>query len=281
MTSAAAVWVAALLTFGQADSYWCPMHPNIRSASADRCPLCSMTLVRVPPPVFGHYRLDVTQMPRTARPGIRALRLDIRHPQTGDRVTALTETHERLLHLFIVRRDLSYYAHVHPEPSPGGFEVAVDLDPGAYVVIADFIPAGGAPQMIQRAIVTPGFTASPFAAPPLTPDTADKVAEGLRVSLSADARAGKPATLRFTVRDAATGAPVTDLEPYLGATGHLLVVNTDVTDAIHAHPEGATIGSGPDVVFAPVLPAAGMYKMWVQFQRRGAVVTVPFVVAVQ
>ena len=240
-----------------------------------------MTLVRVPPPVFGHYRLEVAPVPRTTRPGIRALRLDIRHPETGGRVTALTETHERLLHLFIVGRDLSYFAHVHPEPSQTGFEAAVDLDPGAYVVIADFVPAGGAPQMIQRAIVTPGFTASPFTVARPTPDMTDKVAEGLRVSLDASARAGKPAVLRFTVRDAAGGAPITDLEPYLGATGHLLVVNADVTDAIHAHPEGATIGGGPDVVFAPVLPVAGMYKMWVQFQRRGAVITVPFVVAAQ
>ena len=85
--------------------------------------------------------------------------------------------------------------------------------------------------------------------------------------------------VRFHVSDAATSLPVTDLEPYLGASGHLLIVNHDLTAAIHAHPEGAAT-SGPVVTFAPVFPAPGRYKVWVQFQRKGAVVTAAFVIDV-
>jgi hypothetical protein len=263
------------------DAFWCPMHPEVRSTAGDKCPICSMELVPIPPSTPGHYQLDVTQIPRVGGKGVSALQLEIRHPDSGENVTGFFETHERLLHLFIVRRDLSYFAHVHPQKAAGRFEVPVDLDPGAYVLIADFVPAAGAPQVVQRAIVTRGDAASPFLSPGLKPDAADKIVDGLRISLAADARVGRESVLRFTVRDAATGTPVSDLEAYLGAAGHLLAVNADVTEAIHAHPEGtgSAASRGPDVAFGLVLPAPGVYKLWVQFQRNGKVITAPFAVA--
>ena len=265
----------------RADAFWCPMHPDVRSPSVTRCPICSMDLVPIPAPAFGHYRLDVTQVPRPDGNGVRALTLTIRHPQTDAPVAGFTEIHERLLHLFVVRRDLTLFAHVHPERAGDGFEVPIDLPPGAYVLIADFVPSGGAPQLVQHAIVTQGYSGSPFERATVAADLAEKVVDGLRVGVRADGlRAGKETVLRFTIRDAASGAVVTDLEPYLGAAGHLLVVSADLTQAIHAHPEGvaATPVQDGDVVFAPVLPAPGPYKLWVQVQRQGKVVTVPFAV---
>jgi hypothetical protein len=94
-----------------------------------------------------------------------------------------------------------------------------------------------------------------------------------------DLRALRPSPLRFVVSDATSGAPVTDLEPYLGATGHLLIVDRELRAAIHGHPEGAP-SPGPTVDFDPVLPAPGRYKLWVQFQRKGRVLTIPFVIEV-
>ena len=91
--------------------------------------------------------------------------------------------------------------------------------------------------------------------------------------------ARRETTLRFHVSDAVSGQPVTDPEPYLGAPGHLLIVNQDVTAAIHGHPEGQAT-SGPIVTFTPVLPEPGRYKLWAQFQCRGVVVTTAFVIYV-
>ena len=266
------------------DAFWCPMHPDVRSASIVKCPFCSMDLVPIPPRTFGHYRLDVRQIPNAAGTGVRALELAIRHPQTTEHVTALTVIHERLLHLFVVSRDLSFFAHVHPERSGDRFEVPIELGPGAYVLVADFVPSGGAPQLVQHAFVTSGYRASPFAVAKVEADVADKLVEGLRIGIDAgNPRAQTASVVRFTVREATTGAPVNDLEPYLGAAGHLLVVSADVTQAIHAHPEGTVGGPGPngEVVFAPVLPAPGVYKLWVQFQRKGKVITAPFAIEVR
>ena len=73
---------------------------------------------------------------------------------------------------------------------------------------------------------------------------------------SEDFVAGKYACLTFTVKDAKTGEPVTDLQPYLGAPAHMLIVRSDLTDAVHAHPEELTTG-GPAISFHPLVPAAG------------------------
>lgn len=260
------------------DRFWCPMHPHVRSPAPETCPICSMTLVPIAPPRAGQYRLEVTQLPARRGGGIRALELRIRDPDSREDVKMFAEAHERLLHLFIVGRDLRYFAHEHPRRTSGGFELPVDLPPGAYMLIADFLPGGGYPQMVHRAIVTPGFRASPFQSVVLDEDAGEKAADGMRVQMKVDPAPGRPAAvLRFRLTDEA-GTAVTDLEPYLGSAGHLLVVSPDLTHSIHAHPDAP--GSGPELAFDVEFPGAGIYKLWVQMQRHGNVSAVPFVVRI-
>jgi hypothetical protein len=242
-----------------------------------------MDLVAIPTAPLGNYRLHVRQIPRESGSGVRALRVEIRDPATSERVAAFSPLHERLLHLFIVRRDLEYFSHVHPELRDDAFEAIVDLDAGAYVLIADFAPAAGAPQLVHRAIVTPGYKGSPFTSAGVRPDLSPKTVDGVKVGLEGVVRLLKPSALTFSVHDAETNQPVDNLEPFLGASGHLLVVNADLTVAMHAHPESATTEAliRPQVTFAPTFGAPGVYKMWVQFQRVGKVITAPFAVDVK
>jgi len=136
--------------------------------------------------------------------------------------------------------------------------------------------------MLQRAIVTPGYGGGLFPARiDLTPDSSfDKTLDGVRVTLDVSGlRAGKEAMLRFSLADAKSGAALSDLEPFLGAPGHMLIVNADLTEADHVHPEEPAT-RGPIITFQPLMPAAGTYKLWFQFQRHRTVTTVPFVIAV-
>ncbi len=263
------------------DAYWCPMHPGVRSPGTGKCPLCAMALVPIAPPRIGEYKVDVALLPGRGG-GASGLEVAVRDPDTGDPVRDFIDVHERRLHLFIISRDLAQFAHVHPEPRPDGvFELRHDLTAGEYVLIADFLPAGGTSQLVQRAVVTPGFAGPLFApAAELALTAPEQVVGGLRIRMDAPSPVLRRETgVRFHVSDAATDLPITDLEPYLGASGHLLIVNHDLTAAIHAHPEGATT-SGPVVTFTPVFPAPGRYKVWAQFQRKGAVVTAAFVIDV-
>jgi hypothetical protein len=147
------------------------------------------------------------------------------------------------------------------------------------MLIADFVPADGVSQMLQRVVVTPGFEGPLFPLPPALGATGNEcTVDGVRVLLEErDVVAGKNATFRFSFADAATGAPLSDMEPFLGAPAHMLLASTDLVNVVHAHPELDL----PPVTFEPLLPRAGLYKLWVQFQRKGRVSTASFVVAVK
>jgi hypothetical protein len=251
------------------ETFWCPMHPDVRSADAGKCPICAMTLVPIPPPKIGEYNLDVEQVRDTAR-RTTGLTLTIREPDTDALVTKFASLHERLLHLFIVSRDLRYFAHVHPGGrADGSFTLAHPLAAGEYMLIADFVPLGGTPQMVQKAIIVTEGTSAPTAS--------EDASNGLKVAMKVDEAlaAGREAKLTFTVRDGRTGALVTDLQPYLGAPAHMLLVRTDLSDAVHAHPE-EQVSAGPEVSFHPIMPSIGSYKLWIQFQRAGQVSTAAF-----
>jgi len=265
--------------------YWCPMHPDVRGKAGDSCPICRMALVLAAPSDYRAYRLDVDITPRALRPQQKArVRFFVRDPHTGALVRRFEPVHERLFHLFIVSRDLEYFAHIHPTLHSNG---ALDVDfevprAGSYQLIADFMPSGGAPQLIQRSFVTAGYAGRVAEVPRLAADTADKVERGTRVKLTLpELAAGREGLITFDVSDASTGRPVDDLEPYLGATGHLLLASDDLEIAAHSHPvaEVSTSG-GPTIVFQVLFPRVATYKMWLQFQRRGEVMTVPFTVPV-
>ena len=186
--------------------------------------------------------MDVVATPGPRRSGVAKLRMTLRDPETAKPVPGFATIHDRLLHLFIIDRSLEYFAHVHPEPAGEGvFEIGHPLPPGVYMLIADFLPLTGPTQTVQRAIVTPGYR-GPVFPPPLhlrsdCGDRQDRRRACGCASSRPGSRQGGKAVVRFTLADASTGAPVTDLEPFLGAPGHMLVVNADLTEAIHAHPE--------------------------------------------
>ena len=264
------------------DAYWCPMHPDVRSPEAGSCPICAMTLVPIPPPSSGAYELDVAFTPLA--PGRGRLTLGVADRSTGTRATSFLTMHERRLHLFIISRTVDAFQHVHPElQADGRFVLDVEVPrPDAYTLVADVYPAGGTPQMLMTTWVTPDYRGSVFPDPSdLAPDSAPKVVGALQVSLeSAAPAAGDAGTLTFHLADARTGAPVSDLEPYLGAAGHLVIASADLSAVIHSHPEDAT-STGPAVVFDATLPRPGRYKLWAQFQRAGSLVTAPFVIDVR
>jgi len=266
-------------------SYWCPMHPDVRGKAGDSCPICHMALVPAGPNDYRAYELDVEMVPRAVRPLQNAhVRFFVRNPRTHATVRRFELVHERVFHLFVVSRDLDYFAHVHPTLHASG---ALDIDvsvprAGAYQLIADFVPTGGAPQLVQKSFVTAGYTGPLGAVPELSPDRTDKIAGDSRVALTMpDAIAGREQLITFDLTDAASGAPVADLEPFLGATGHLLLASADLAVVAHSHPVAEiSARSGPTVVFQVLFPRAGAYRLWAQFQRHGAVQTAAFTVPV-
>jgi uncharacterized protein YceK len=200
---------------------------------------------------------------------------------SGKPVTDFQVNHEKLLHLIIVNHNLSSFQHIHPDYQGNGkFTVSTSFDAGGdYKLIADFIPNGGTSTTLSQWVKVVGKEAEHAvlkADAKLQQEVSGKAVE---LSLSS-MKAKEDVTLSFMIRDAQTNKDITNLQPYLGAVGHVVILSADAEQYIHVHPleEKAT---GPLAKFATSFPEAGVYKLWGQFQHNGEVFTVPFVVNVK
>lgn len=277
--------------------YSCVMHPEVRQIQDGVCPKCGMPLERIKPSVLGEYKLTLVTEPLRPKPGEKArLRFVISNPQTGAPVRDYVVNHEKLFHLFIVSQDMTEYQHIHPQLERDGSFVVETVFPqtALYKLHADFFPAGGTIQILHRELSTAGYRAQNVPPPAsLTPDTTlVKTVDGMKISLELNGTgtpaAGQFVTLKYSVTDERTGELVRDLEPYLGAWGHTLILNADQSEYLHSHPtemipgnaDFASLRGGPEVEFQTMFPAAGDYRIWTQFQRAGRVTTVFFTIRV-
>jgi hypothetical protein len=185
----------------------------------------------------------------------------------GATVRDFDVTHEKRMHLIVVRRDLSGFQHLHPEQDADGTwsTRATLAEAGSYRLFADF-SRGGEAQTLAADLRVDGpadLRALPAAAPVATTG-------GYEVRLDAgDAHPGEPATLDFAITR--NGAPV-ETEPYLGAGGHLVALREGDLAFLHVHPEEHADG----VAFEATFPTAGRYRLFLQFKHEGKVRTVAF-----
>lgn len=235
---------------------------------------------------------------------------------------AIAVSHEHKVHVMIVDSALEDYTHAHAEPgaAPGQWTVSfTPRFPREYRVWTDFKLASASPNahggrqdgghgvgeahgqdhgamghdhggaakdehgLTPSAVLAVGTEAGP---PVAAVQSLSANVEGYAFTLSLGgaltADAHVPATL--TVADRA-GAPVTALEPLMGAYAHLVGFSADGASMVHGHPEGkepkdATARGGPALTFElhPTVP--GPSRVFVQVKIAGKVITAPFTLVV-
>jgi hypothetical protein len=182
------------------------------------------------------------------------------------------------MHLFVVGgAGLRVFRHEQPEPQPDGSFVADFAlpEPGLYMAFADFHPEKGLPQLYQKAFTTSSLMAGRVSEPADEPHASN----GIRADVDASkVKSGVESTLTFDLADEISGAPTTDLERLLGSSAQLFIVSTDLTEGRHLHSQDAD--RGPRIVFAPVFPHPGRYKIWLEVLRAGRLTTIPFLLDV-
>ncbi len=263
--------------------YMCPMDKDVRSKTPGKCPKCGMTLVlNLPEP--HEYPVRLTTKPRVLKAGENTeLHLLVEDPVTHKPVTDYTIMHEKLYHLFVVSQDTTFFKHVHPEKQPDGSFILNETfpKPGVYRILSDFYPASGTPQLIATTVMVPGegFKIEPAA---LKPDMTPQDGANLHVELTTDPPeplAGFKTIMFFKL------TPDKDIEMYIGAWAHMLAASSDEIDLIHSHPafpaSDQDEGAYKQIQFNMIFPRAGIYRVWVQFQRAGVVNTVAFNVPVK
>jgi hypothetical protein len=187
----------------------------------------------------------------------------------GHAVRDFDEQHGERMHLIVVRRDLVHYQHLHPSlGTDGTWSVPLVLpEPGVYRAFADF-SVGGEPLTLGADLHVPGkmWLAS------LPDPTSVARVDGYEVELDAGTpTAGAESALTFRITQ--QGQDVEELEPYLGALGHLVALREGDLAFLHVHPTG---GAGARIMFHAVLPSMGLYKLFLQFAHEGQVHTVDF-----
>ncbi|UGQ09692.1 DUF748 domain-containing protein [Yinghuangia sp. ASG 101] len=196
--------------------------------------------------------------------------------------TRYEQAHEKDLHLIVARRDLSGFQHVHPVlGADGTWSVPLAFPTaGDYRVFADFVPAGdpGGGLTLGADVAVPGgdYRTTPLPAPART-----AAVDGYTVTLDGDLTTSESTLTLSVARD---GIPVTDLQPYLGAYGHLVVLRQGDLAYLHVHPQGepgdGTTPAGPGIGFHAQAPSAGTYRLYLDFRHEGVVRTAEFTVTV-
>ncbi|MGN2635927.1 hypothetical protein ACTD5D_06980 [Nocardia takedensis] len=220
----------------------------------------------------GYRLVDLTAPATPDQAG--PLRFRVTAPD-GAPLTRFATRHEKKLHLIVVRTDTAEYRHAHPVMDAAGLW-SVDWKwnaPGTYRVFADFAPEtpdSPGDLVLSDTVVVAGEAGTrtlPPAAPTATVDGYTVTRQGELTTAGGE--------LRFTVTRA--GAPVTDLEPYLGANAHLVALRAADLAYLHVHPQ--TDGTrGPEVVFHAQAPSAGAYRLYLDFAHGGVVRTAEFTV---
>ncbi|MET8003430.1 hypothetical protein [Nonomuraea glycinis] len=218
----------------------------------------------------------LTPLTATVKPGEpEDFRFTVTGPD-GKPVTDYQVEHDKKLHFIVVSRDLDSFQHLHPEEEGGGvWSVKLELPAaGTYRAFADFVPAGGSGLTLGTDLLVAGD----YAPKALPQSSRTASVDGYQVTLDGDLDPGQASKL--TLKVSKDGKLVTDLQPYLGAYGHLVALRARDLAYLHVHPDGepgdGKTKAGPEIVFYAEVPSDGDYRLFLDFQHEGEVRTADF-----
>ena len=243
------------------------------------------------------YKLDWQGPSSVAEPGTTTLHFAVRTPDgkilTRFRTGAGPHTG---VHLIIVRDDLSTIVHKHPPiPASGRLALPVDLPhAGRYHVLVDVYPATGALRNFQLTHELQVGTATSRRHCPRIRSVVRAGGLTFRVAKLPGLRLAEPASMIVNVTDAA-GKPVT-FKPFYGALAHAIFFRQGSLDYFHSHICGndpACTGSFVSPATAGhvtkpgrmelgvLLPATGVWRLFLQVVHGGKLITAPFTLRVR
>ncbi len=291
--------------------YTCPMHPDVTSTNKDdKCPKCGMNLIEKKDEKKDEssdgsnmkmhsdkFTLDLTTEPQSIRSGEDVtLNFKLTNTETKQQVKDLEIVHEKIVHLIIVSKNLAFFDHIHPEMKADGTLSVITkfAQGGEYVLFADLRPKGEKESQVFDIPIK--VLGDPVENVTLTPRTTFET-NGYKAELTtepSDLILNKSA--EFTVKITKDGKDVTNLQNYLGALGHMVVISEEASMYLHVHPMEAgknnsmpgmnmdtksVTKSGPTVVFHTLFKKAGLYKVFAQFNPGGKLITTNFVLKVK
>lgn len=218
----------------------------------------------------------------TAPNRVTSLTIEVQD-KNGQPITNFETFQEKLMHLIVVSNDFQVFNHIHPDyQNDGRFTVQTTFpQSGNYTLFSDYKPVNQSETVSVLDVTVPGTPPATSAVNFDRNKTIDTTEATL--TMPPTVQAGQEVTVTFNLKDAASNQAVTDLQPYLGEKGHLVILRQSSAltkaDYIHAH----ALRDTPDgqVSFMTQFPQPGRYKLWGQFDRNGKIIVADFWVNVQ
>ncbi len=214
--------------------------------------------------------------------------------ENGEPLKDYQTVHEKIMHFIVVRKDLASFQHLHPEFNEQSGQFTLDnltfTSDGVYRVFADFTPKGAAKDEVGNPLPTTldqdvnVGDVSKYQPQSIGADTVVSNQAGYSTNIVSVPSGGfiAKADSRVTVAFDKDGSSYKNLEKYLGALGHMVVLGENELEYIHAHALSEDIANQDGTVqFAVDFPKAGKYKLFLQTQAEGKVVTTDYVVTVK
>lgn len=192
----------------------------------------------------------------------------------------LNIAHEKKMHFILVRDDMTNFQHLHPEYSSNKWSASTTVaEQGNYQVYVDVEPVEEKPVTLRVPVTIGGATENAQAPVPNADMSAQS--KGVKTLLETDGllKTNEHETLTFTLTQ--SDSPVTTIDPYLGAFGHVVLLrHNDADDYIHTHPITEAVPTDGKVSFEAQFPVKGRYTLFAQFNVNGAVQTFPITIDV-
>lgn len=255
----------------------CPMHPEITGKQGDRCPICGMDLQTTSQESSNGYQVQLSTFPQTIEAGIPTkLIFTIKE---NDEEVPLDISHEMKIHLMVVSEDLTWFHHIHPEEQSDGTYYITETFPkgGQYILFTDFKPAGATQVVNRQEVEVQGNYIAGN-----EEESAQWVSEvsGYTVTLENgnDFETHRTQSLEISVEKDGKKLKENDLQHYLGASAHIVMISKVDKEFLHVHPV-----SNPrfPIYSETYIEKAGTYRMWIQFKIDEKVHTADFTVGVK
>jgi len=192
----------------------------------------------------------------------------------------LKVAHEKLMHVILLRDDVTGFQHIHPEYKDGRWTVKTTIaNQGLYQMYVDIEPTEESPVTLRVPLTIGGATQQPQF--PSVSTNMSATVGGIQATqqLASPLKTKEHANLTFALTQ--NGKPVSQIDPYLGAFGHVVVLrHSDADDYLHGHPITESKPTDGKVVFESEFPVKGTYTIFAQFSINGQVKTFPITVSV-
>jgi len=283
-------------TAADGETYACPMHPEVTGKKGEECPKCGMNLELVDQSTAGNtYFMKFKAEPSVEAGKSAMLYFTPSIKGKESEMVPLDVQHDKKMHLIVVSKDLAYFDHIHPNfqadgsyainvlakesnYSAGRFANETKFEQGGeYVLFADYLPSGASHQLERIELQVGG---NPFQSQKFTTEKIVSPVDGYEVSLVPEG--GKffsNGTMHISgiIKKDGKEIPADQLENYLAAKAHVVVISEDTKDYLHVHPE--VVDGRLDLHTNFGRP--GVFRGWLQFQTDGQVHTADFTIIVE